>query len=362
MRTKIEFRPRGLATGIGSLPFDDPAEALEMVFEYLPEAPHWPQLPARGPTEHFVHQFLQPLVDCGLMTFRDGRWGFHALEDEAECMTGFYASCFSAEEGGVECLGPFLPSPEAAAGWHGFVEKIRTGAPKGARYLKGQIVGPLTVGLELKDREACSAYYDGDYRDIIVRTLALDARSQAETLSKAGLVPMVFVDDPAVSACGSRLHLALDRRAIVEDLKTIFSAIRSPGALAGFHACQAIDWSLAFDACPDILSVDVFRYGESLVPYSGGLKRFLEEGGTLAWGVVPTLDDVFGESEESLWERMRELAERLFAKGPDLKTVWERSMITPSCGMGLLGVEQARRIYRLTGDLSRRVRNLSRGQ
>ena len=34
----------GLATAIGSLPHQDMEAALELVFEHLPDCPHWPQL------------------------------------------------------------------------------------------------------------------------------------------------------------------------------------------------------------------------------------------------------------------------------------------------------------------------------
>jgi hypothetical protein len=46
--------------------------------------------------------------------------------------------------------------------------------------VKGQIAGPLTVALELKDQQGYPAYYQGDLRDIIVRRLALNARSLSE--------------------------------------------------------------------------------------------------------------------------------------------------------------------------------------
>ena len=116
------FQPCGLATGIGSLPFTKPEDALALVVEELPEVPHWPQLPLRDKQEHFVHQFLQPLVACGMLVWQDQRWVFdRSSATEAECLTRFYMNCLPAEEGQSECLRSFLPSPEAAAGFHSFL-------------------------------------------------------------------------------------------------------------------------------------------------------------------------------------------------------------------------------------------------
>ncbi|MBF8251580.1 MAG: methionine synthase [Deltaproteobacteria bacterium] len=55
----MNFKPRWLATGIGSLPVLDPEEAVSLVLEYLPEIPIWPQLPQRGPVEGMVWQYSE---------------------------------------------------------------------------------------------------------------------------------------------------------------------------------------------------------------------------------------------------------------------------------------------------------------
>jgi hypothetical protein len=228
-----------------------------------------------------------------------------------------------------------------------------------ARFLKGQIAGPLTVALELKDEEGRPAYYQGDLRDIIVRTLALNARCQAAILSGLGRTPIIFVDDPAISACGSRLHLALSRETILEDLNFIFTAIRSEAAVTGIHSCEAVDWSLLMESKVQILSLDAYRFGASLIPYAAQLQVFLERGGVVAWGIVPTLDDPFRESGESLVRRLNGLWDQLFPKGPDRALVLRQSMITPACGTGLLTEDQAEHIYRLTAEVSHRVRELA---
>ncbi|MFZ0133528.1 MAG: hypothetical protein WAK95_13395 [Desulfobacterales bacterium] len=347
------FSPGGVATAIGSLPFTDPEEALALITSELPEAPHWPQLPRRSRREHFLYQFLQPLLDCTMVVSRENRWMFDMTrETAAACLTDFYATCLPAEDGSSECLRTFLPSAEAAAGFHAFLAHLRSGGFKQARYLKGQIAGPLTVALELKDEQGRPAYYQGDLRDIIVRTLALNARCQAAALSGPGHTPIIFVDDPAVSACGSRFHLALDRKTILEDLNFIFTAIRSEGAITGVHSCEALDWSLLMETDTQIISLDAYRFGSSIVPYAAQLRAFLERGGVVAWGIVPTLDDPSTESCESLVRRLTGLWETLFPQAPARDVVLRQSMMTPACGTGLLDEDRARRIYRLTAEVS----------
>ena len=354
---KIDFLPEGLATGIGSLPCLDPEEALELIFTDLPDIPHWPQLPRRGKQEHFVHQFLQPLVDCGMLGVEGDHWVFNtSRENNAECLTDFYTTCLPAEDGNGECLQSFLPTSKSAAGFHAFLARAKTRGLQRAKYVKGQIVGPLTVALELKDQQGRPAYYQGDLRDIIVRTLALNARCQAAALSGLGCTPIIFLDDPAIRAYGSRLHLALSREMIIEDLNFILSAIQSENALAGIHSCEAVDWSLLMETQVQILSLDAYRFGGSLIPYAAQLRSFLKRGGAIAWGIVPTLDNPFDESVESLINRLNTLWNDLFTNGPGRELVLSRSMITPACGTGLLTQDRAEHIYRLTAALSQHLR------
>ena len=84
----------------------------------------------------------------------------------------------------------------------------------------------------------------------------------------------------------------------------------------------------------------------------------MEGGGVIAWGIVPTLDDPFAESVDALHMRLDALMRDLFPD-PDIREkTLRQSMLTPACGTGLLTEERARRIYRLTAGLSRRLRGI----
>ena len=354
---QINFMPEGLATGIGSLPYVDPQEALSLILAEMPDIPHWPQLPLRGDSEHFVHQFLQPLLDCGLLIAEGRHWVFDPFADDfAASQAEFYTVCLTAETDDAQCRSACLPAFEAASGLYAFLACTRSGELQRVKYVKGQLAGPLSVALELKDRQGRPAYYHGDLRDAIVRTLALNARCQAKVLSGMGCTPIIFVDDPAVSGYGSRLHLALDRKMIVEDMNFIIEAIQSENALVGIHCCTAVDWSLLLETRLQILSLDAYRFGTSLIPYAASLRRFIDRGGVIAWGIVPTLDDPFGESVQSLQKRLGGLLKELFPTRQARERAIRQSMLTPACGTGLLPEEKALRIYRLTAELSRRMR------
>ena len=47
--------------GIGSLPYIEPAEAWQIILEYFPEIPFWPQLTKRSYLENMYVQFSENL-------------------------------------------------------------------------------------------------------------------------------------------------------------------------------------------------------------------------------------------------------------------------------------------------------------
>ncbi|BCB87457.1 uroporphyrinogen decarboxylase/cobalamine-independent methonine synthase family protein [Phytohabitans suffuscus] len=90
--------PRGSATGIGSLPGTDIAEAQRIVLGELPDLPHLPELPARGPGADIVGRGAAFLVELPVELYaarwrvasrpgRDHRRALDLLERDLDQMT-----------------------------------------------------------------------------------------------------------------------------------------------------------------------------------------------------------------------------------------------------------------------------------
>ncbi len=69
------------------------------------------------------------------------------------------------------------------------------------------------------------------------------------------------------------------------------------------------------------------------------------------------VDEPLGSGVERLWRRLSALWADLAQAGLDPLLLRERSIITPSAGLGSFGMSQAERVLRLTGELSERVFN-----
>ncbi|MTI85258.1 MAG: hypothetical protein FH756_15510 [Firmicutes bacterium] len=352
----MNFKPGGMATGIGSMPFLEPDNALSLIFENLPEAPHWPQLPRRGEAEGFVYQFLNPLVEMGLLVKDGGKTYFNTLDNDwADRMTEFYSTYLAAEEGDVQALERFAVPSDSAVGLYSFINRLKESGTGQARYLKGQEAGPLTIGFQLKDAEGRFSYYEDQLRDILVKTLAMHARWQTKTLSQFGLPVIFFVDEPGIGVYGKGTHITVTREMILADMNAIAGAVHAANGLPGVHSCDAIDWSLLFESDMDIVNLDVYNFASSLIPTAKELKQYLKRGGIMAWGMAPTTDDAFNETAETLLDRLYDIWAELEKRGIDRGLLKEQSLITPACGAGLLEEKLTQQIYRLTREISAKL-------
>ncbi|WP_449241408.1 hypothetical protein [Desulfoscipio gibsoniae] len=362
MAATFEFTPRGLAAGIGSMPFVEAGPALQLIRRNMPVIPHWPQLPRRGGDEGFVHQFLDPLVRIGLLEKRGDKVVFPVdSQDWPNRLTEFYSVYLAAEAGDEKALKTFAFPPASASGFYAFMEDIRANGTGTARYLKGHLAGPLTIGFQLKDERGRLAYYEEQLRDVLVKTLAMHACWQASELSKMSLPVIIFVDEPGVRVYGSSSYITVTREMVLNDLNAVFAGIHTAGGLAGVHSCDAIDWSLLYEANLEIVNLDIYQFGESLLPYVKEMKKYLERGGVIAWGIVPTLDKAFDEDADTLLARLERLWTELGKRGVERVMLLRQSLITPACGTGLLEPALAERIYLLTREVSEKVMAMAAG-
>jgi hypothetical protein len=87
-----------------------------------------------------------------------------------------------------------------------------------------------------------------------------------------------------------------------------------------------------------------------------GLAAFLDRGGWVAWGAVPT-DRPIGEREDLHWRRLNGLWADLSRNGCDPTRLRMQSLVTPACGLAQHRPQQVASIYGLVRRLAERVQD-----
>lgn len=349
------FRPDCHPILIGSLPVSDHQEAVDMVMQATPRVPVWPQLPVY-PQEGMVPQFAPGMP--GLQQEDERVYvdlGGDAFETE---LAAFYEEYLAVTELAAPVEASRFQLGEAYAG--GFYElKARIPAMDPAPVaLKGQVTGPITFGMGLKDHQGRAVFYDANARDAAVKLLALKAVYQVRTFKAYGCPVIIFLDEPALAGYGSSEMISISADEIAASLGEINDAIHSEGALAGIHVCANTDWGLILGTRVDIVNFDTYSYFDRFLLYGDQIKTFVNQGGIIAWGLVPTgsAEALEAATVASLVHQWEEQCRQLAALGIDRDQLLAQSLISPSCGVGSLSLAQASKVLELTREVSARIR------
>ncbi len=348
----MTFKPNGLPTLIGSIPLKDHREAVDIILKYTPEIPIWPQLPTYS-EERLLTQFAEGLP--GIVQEDDRLYFDTSLPDFDEQVVAFFEDYLAVKEEGASIEeSRFAFSASTSRGFDAFLEAISQ-LEKCPFALKGQITGPFTMLTGIKDQEGKLSFFNPILREAVVKAISLKAFYQVKRMKELCPQVILFLDEPALAGFGSSQMVGITREDAISDLKSVVDEVAEAGAVAGIHVCANTDWSLVMDAGITILSFDAYSYFDKLILYRDRLMRFLDEGNTIAWGLVPTLntEDLLREDVSSLFDRWKRCGEEF---GYDDTCLVEQSLITPSCGTGLLTIDQAERALDLTRALSLRIR------
>lgn len=333
-----------IATGIGSLPTADADRATELSLRYLPEAPFWPQLPQRDFREQMDVQYSETLPGVIIDEVKK-RVYFDTSRDLTPELETFFGRYLEKDYGYFRMSGMY------AAGFPSYISALKKKVPRGLRFTKGHITGPLTAGMSFKDQSGKDIIHNEVLFDAVVKGLAMKAAWQIRELKQFNKPVIIFIDEPAMESLGSGFS-AVSQDVVAEKLNEIIDTIHELGGIAGIHCCGNADWPMIFNTRVDIVNFDAFGYMEKVMLYPGDINKFYNRGGALAWGIVPTGAFTGKETADQLIARIHQGMNRLAKEGVDRKTICRQCLITPSCGMGSLTPGQSEAILRLLREVS----------
>ncbi|MCL4536287.1 MAG: hypothetical protein M1610_01660, partial [Nitrospirae bacterium] len=91
---------------------------------------------------------------------------------------------------------------------------------------------------------------------------------------------------------------------------------------------------------------DAFEYFDTLAIYHEDIRNFLQGGGYLAWGIVPTSDAINSVDDKSINKLMDNHLKKLYEHIPP-ELVNSQILITPSCGTGSRSIEETIKVFQL---------------
>ncbi|MDL4771760.1 MULTISPECIES: methionine synthase [Thermomonosporaceae] len=331
MTTSFPWRP-GTATGTGSFPGEDPAEALRIVLGELPELPHLPELPARGVGADLTGRTAGLLVDLAVRVEPSG-WRF---SDRPGLDT----------RRSTDHLARDLDVLEEVAGGHDGPFKI-------------QVSGPWTLAATIELRGGDRALRDpGAVRDLtasLAEGVARHVADVARRLPRARI--LLQLDEPSLpavlagavpTASGFSRLRAIEGPVAGEALRQVIdTACAGDAAFPLVHCCApGVPFALLRGAGAKAISVDLGR-----VPRrdDDAIGETIDAGVGLLLGVVPGTDAALPSLQQTaapvraLWQRLGFPAERLAGQ----------AVMTPACGLAGASPRYAREALKRCRDTAR---------
>ena len=333
--------PSLTTTGIGSLPFQDGREGADFVLDADLSVPFWPQLPQRSFLEGMVAQYSEGMP-CVRVDHDRGKMALD-IDEKFEDLQTFYEN-YLQEDPEL-----FAISEEYARGFYSFLDAADN---RTWPVVKAQVTGPVTFASSIKDSDGLPLFGDTELRDASAKLLARKAEWQIGKMqSLADERVLVFIDEPVLAAYGTSAYAGLSEEDVAELEGAIYEAVNNAGGITGIHVCGNSDWGMVGRTGVQIINFDAYQYGQTIALYPEEVSSLFDRGGCIAWGIVPTSREVHDETADNLAERLEGHMKNLADKGFDEDVVWERSILTPSCGAGSLTPEDAERVFDLLAEL-----------
>jgi hypothetical protein len=334
----MPFVAAGAVTGIGSLPLTSIALAIQSVVEFSPEIPFWPQLPQLSERESIVGQGLGVVQE--LIEPRNEGYGYQVKEGRLNSVL----EILHRSSGEL--------TPANAAGFVAFEEALSSGLFSSAVAVKGQIEGPITLSAYLfhKGRPFLSD-------PVLFAAVAFHVSQiigwQIDRLKSAGLPVLLFVDEPALCLEAPAANAVSEERRLNALAATLEDA-RIRGAYAGLHCCAARPFERMCRVKPDIISFDAHE-GLDLFFADWHALDFVNQGGAVAYGIVPTTPGLNALDAATIFIRWLKAASR----AGDPQRFAQRAMITASCGLGLLDTSAVTESFGVAHSISKLIRSLA---
>lgn len=248
----------------------------------------------------------------------------------------------------------FAISEEASPGLSEILRRMREYSWEG-RSIMLTFNGPVSFGMRNTDEKDKPIFYNEALRDVTVKTLIMKARwlyARAVEAASGANVVLRFTE-PLLSLYGTSFA-SLPRQDVMDCLNPCLKAIPGLGAV---HCCANIDWPLLMDTEVDIIDFDAFEFADKLCLYPRELQAYLDRGGLIAWGLVPSNNDkLAGQTVDSLLARFERGLAAWEAHGLDRGQVLEASFIIASCSLATMTEELAERAFNYTHEVSARLR------
>ncbi len=334
MKSRLEFTGDLATTAMGIMPHTSVEDALSCALAL--DVPFWPQLPRVSYREDMYVQAMEHFPGVAI---DEKNQRIHV--DSGKFMDDLPAYLEREEEPAALAL-----SPEFSLVYHRFLSLDLSSY----RAVRGQMISPVSLTLKITDENGRPIAYNDEMRTLAFSFLQKKVNVQRRELAGKNRNAFVWLDDPGLQFVFSAM-CGYDAVRAKGELTEFFDGLEG---CRGLHLCGNPDWDFLFSLPLEIVSFNAYAFGDVVVTYDR-VKRFIEEGNIVSWGIVPTLFEEFlAEDAATLASRLISMWRLLEGKGVARDVIVRNSLLAPAT-CNLLNADRTttvERAFRLLGEVS----------
>ena len=163
---------------------------------------------------------------------------------------------------------------------------------------------------------------------------------------------LVVLNEPYFASLGSTV-VPVQQETVTAGWHDIAAMVE--GGL-GIHCCSNTDWEYVISLEPSFISFDAFSGAREFLLFVDDVIGFMEQGGVIAWGLVPSqVQDFRTIAPGELYRRFSEIRDQVTAFCPP-ELFFRQSLITPTCGIQAGEAALSVEIMKAAADLSSQIR------
>ncbi len=264
----IDWKANCQTTAMGIMPHTDIKRAIELALSL--DIPFWPQLPKVSFYEDMYVQSSQ---------------NFPGIVVEPETQRVVFDSARFEEE--ITTYSQRLDNPEIftlserySAVYRRFLENDLSGY----QAIRGQLTGPVSFGFKIVDENSRPIIYNEEIRNILFDFFQRKANTQYQELRQKNKNAFVWLDEPGLGWVFNSMS-GYDEVQTKKDYLDFINGLQSTKAL---HLCANVNLPYLLELGVEILSFDAYQIQTMPREYAVGVAKFLNNGGVICWGIVPT--------------------------------------------------------------------------
>lgn len=223
------------------------------------------------------------------------------------------------------------------------------------------ILGPFTLSQILMAAADEQMPADKSFKKLFIQAVcvkALWAINKIKEISKS-TIPIIVLEEPMLAKLGNikRVNEDITVDYVTGMLAKVVEKIQPTGALLAVQCFDKCDWKIPINAGIDIISFDAYNNPNNLCIIPEHITNFLERGGKINWGIVPTKNEsiVKNINLDLIEKRFLNTLEGLVLAGVPRPLVYNSALVSLQGDVDKLPIIFAEKALILATQLSKKI-------